>query len=207
MPTYRAGQGITRFELEPSHSNGFMVRLCRDGNRVNEFFSDKKHGGTRKAKKAAESRYQQLVKKYGPAREKVTKDLMTHRNTSGHVGVHLAYSVSKQWSNSEYYAYCASWILDDGTREKISFGFNRYGEELAYTMACYARKHTTKDRAKVETKFKTDIEAYQKKKKRPKPSVDGAVKSKSVTAKKKVAPAAIKKAKAPAKKAKKAAKR
>lgn len=207
MPTYRAGQGITRFELEPSHSNGFMVRICRDGNRVNEFFSDKKYGGTRKAKKAAETRYQQLLKEYGPAREKVTKDLMTHRNSSGHVGVHLAYSVSKQWANSEYYAYCASWILEDGSREKISFGFNRYGEDLAYLMACYARKHTTKDRDKVESKFKAEIEAYQKKKKRPKPSVDGAAtKVKAVVAKKKASLPATK-AKAAGKKAKKAVKR
>ncbi len=165
MPTYRAGKGITRFEEESTHSNGFMVRICRDGTRVSEFFSDGKYGGTKKAKKAAETRYKELVEEWGPARERVTKDLLTQRNTSGHVGVHLSHTESKDYPGSEYYAYVASWVTEDGQRQKISFGFNRYGEDLSYKLACYAREKLIKDRSKVEAKFKSEIEAFEKKKK------------------------------------------
>lgn len=162
MPTYRSSLGITRFEDEQTHPNGFMVRMCRKGKRFNEFFSDSKFGNTKKAKKAAEARYEELLKQHGPADMQATKNRMTARNSSGQVGVHLAYSNSTQWPNSEYYAYCASWVSDEGSREKISFGFNRYGEDLAYEMACHARKYMSKNRSKIEAKFAKEIEAFQK---------------------------------------------
>ncbi len=166
MPTYSVGPGITRFEIEETHSNGFMVRLCRNGERINEFFSDGNYGGMKKAKKAAQDRYQELLKIHGPANKRPTKDLMTHRNKTGHVGVHIAHNVEKRWPGCEYYAYCASWTTEDGKREKIAFSWNRYGKELAYTLACYAREKEISDRAKIVAKFKSEIEAYQAKAKK-----------------------------------------
>ncbi len=163
MPTFSVGHGITRFEDVPTHSNGFMVRLCRSGERVSEFFSDNTSGGIRKAKKKAMDRYQQLLKEYGPAKDRPTKDLLTHRNSTGHVGVHIAKSVDNRWSGAEYFAYCASWNSLEGKRQKIAFSWNRYGKALAYEMACYARSNEICDRAKITTKFKSEIEAYQAK--------------------------------------------
>jgi hypothetical protein len=122
----------------------------------------------RSSKKAAEARYQELLVEFGPADASSTRNVLTARNTSGHVGVHLAHWVNSKWENSEYSAYCASWVTDDGKRQKISFGFNRYGEPLALKLACYARKNLLKDRKKIEARFKSDIEAFNKKQKRAK---------------------------------------
>ena len=161
MPTYSVGKGITRFEIEATHSNGFMVRLCRKGERINEFFSDGAYGGKAKAKKAAQQRYQELLESYGPANTRPTKNLLTHRNQTGQVGVHIAHNVDKRWPGCEYYAYCASWTTEEGERKKIAFGWNQYGKDLAYKMACYARSKEISDRERVVKKFKGELLEYR----------------------------------------------
>ena len=58
MPTQPVAPGITRFDIDERH--GYMVRIRRDGNQINEYFSDKKLGGKKKALVAAKERYAQL---------------------------------------------------------------------------------------------------------------------------------------------------
>lgn len=161
MATFKAAQGITRYEDEASHSDGFMVRLSRKGQRYSQFFADKLYGGKNKAKKAAMAKYQELVDEHGPPNSRATKDLLTHRNTSGHVGVHVAHNVDSRWDGCEYYAYCASWIDEAGKRQKIAFAWDRYTKDIALEMAIYARKQELNDRDAILKKFKRKLDGVR----------------------------------------------
>lgn len=145
MTTKTVATGITRFDLEDKNAHGFMVRICRKGRQINEFFSDGRCGGKRKARKAADERYAELLEEHGPAETSI-KGRLTSRNTTGKVGIHVARSFDKRWPNCEYWAYCASWVQDGGARGKINFSWNKYGEQEAWDLACLAREHESKDR-------------------------------------------------------------
>src|SRR5688500_9505131 len=125
MPTQTIEPGITRFDFDDR--KGYMVRICRKGEHTNEYFADNRCGGKRKGLAAANQRYAELCEALGPV-QNATKDLLTHRNTTGKVGVHVAYTFDNRWPNCEYLAYCASWKSPDGKREKINFSWNKYGE-------------------------------------------------------------------------------
>ncbi len=146
MPTQTVAKGITRFDLE--NRRGYMVRIARSGNRIHQYFSDSKYGGKRKALAAAKSAYEELLEELGPA-ENSTRDKLTSRNTTGVVGVHVAYSQDNRYPGCEYYAYCASWVTEDGKREKASFAWNKYGEDQALQLAILARQQQITDREQV----------------------------------------------------------
>jgi hypothetical protein len=170
MPTQPVAPGITRFDIDERH--GYMVRIRRQGNQINEYFSDKKLGGKRKALAAAKERYAQLYDELGPV-ENATKDLLTHRNTTGKVGVHIAYSYETRWANNEYFAYCASWKDAEGNRKKINFSWNKYGKKEAFELACVARDHEITDRDQVvelREKLKARAEKSATRKAKAKPT-------------------------------------
>lgn len=146
MPTKTVAKGITRFDLD--NRRGYMVRIARSGNRVHQYFSDSKFGGKRKALAAAKTAYEELLEELGPA-ENSTRDKLTSRNTTGVVGVHVAYSQDNRYPGCEYYAYCASWVTEDGKREKASFAWNKYGQDRALELAILARQEQITDRDQV----------------------------------------------------------
>ncbi len=111
----------------------------------------------------AQQRYAELCEKLGPPNTKATKDLLTDRNSSGKVGVHVALSVDTRWKNCEYKSYCASWITADGERQKISFSWNKYGQDTAFELASIARKRESKDRAAI-------VKLYERRAARRKPA-------------------------------------
>lgn len=164
MSTKTIATGITRFENAERHTNGYMVRLCRNGQHINEFFSDSRFGGKMKAKKAAVERYEQLVEEYGPAVTSI-KGRLTSRNTTGIVGIHVAHGVDNRWPDCEYWSYCASWVNEDGSRSKISFSWNKYGERDALALAMIARKREIADRATVLKAFARQQAAELKRRK------------------------------------------
>ena len=147
MATKTVSTGITRFDQE-NHSSGFMVRICRNGKHINEFFSDSRYGTMTKARRAAEERYAELLEEFGPANMSM-KGKLTKRNTSGLVGIHVARGVDNRWPDCEYWAYCASWVNEDRSRGKISFSWNKYGERDALELATLARQHEITDREKL----------------------------------------------------------
>lgn len=149
MPFYIVTKGITRFEPDTGARVGFLVRICRKGKRINEFFADKAYGGKRKALVAAEARYAELIAQYGPSNQYTTRNILTDRNTTGYVGVHLAKSVDTIWSNNEYFAYCASWVDEDKRRRKIAFSISKHGKKGALELAVLARKKRLTDREKL----------------------------------------------------------
>ncbi len=170
MPITYAGPGITRLDLEDTHNHGFMVRIFREGQRYSAYFSDKKCGGKRKAKKMAQECYDKMVAEHGPANRKSCFNRVTNRNSTGIVGVHIAKNVDHRWSGESYQAYCASWVSEDGSRPKLAFSWKRYGKAKALEYAIYARKHLTTDRAAV-------IAAVEAKAKRAKPTKKKAAKA------------------------------
>jgi hypothetical protein len=140
----KSNKGITRIEYEGVSSKGWLVRICRAGERKQRFFSDKTHGTKAKALALAKVCYEDWLAKAGPI--KTAENVKTARNSSGTVGVHLVHSVDERWANAESYAYCASWVTDDGKRQKLSFAWTRYGKKAAWELACLAREKRSTDR-------------------------------------------------------------
>jgi hypothetical protein len=153
-----------------------MVRICRKGKKYSEYFSDSIFGGKRKARQAAQARYDALVQKLGPATTS-TLNKLTSRNKSGVVGVHQARSFSNRWPNHESWGYCASWTNEDGSRGKINFAWTKYGKANALELARLARKHRSDDRNKILALFERRA-AKSKAAVRPKSSVKKATSKK-----------------------------
>ncbi|TWT87972.1 AP2 domain-containing protein [Neorhodopirellula pilleata] len=174
MSIKTVSKGITRLELEDR--KGYLVRISRNGNRVNKYFSDSVHGGKKKALALAKNTYQELLDQLGPA-ENATKGRLTNRNSTGVVGVHLAYSNDSRYPGCEYYAYCASWVTEEGKREKVSFAFNKYGEEQAFDLAVLARQQENNSRDAVVAMYERTAKGRKAKaKKTSKTSVKKSVK-------------------------------
>lgn len=153
MPTKRIQTGITRFDITERGTLGYMVRISRGGEKHNRFFSDKEYGGKRKALTAAKNHYDELVASLPPA--KTSKGILSARNKSGRVGVHLAVNPSSCWSDVEYSSYVASWKNEEGRRQKISFSVEKYGKRKARDYAIIAREHEITDRKRIEQLFES----------------------------------------------------
>ncbi len=149
----KAIKGITRIEYEGVSTRGWMVRITRAGIRRQQFFNDRTLGGKTKSLKAAKACYADWAASAAPI--KTTRDRKTSRNSSGKVGVHLVRNVDVRWENAESFGYCASWVTTNGTRQKLSFAWKRYGKKMAWELACLAREKELTDRARV-------IEALEK---------------------------------------------
>lgn len=162
MPTKRIQTGITRFDIVDRGTLGYMVRISRNGKKHNRFFSDKEYGGKRKALVAAREHYEKMVSKLPAA--KTSKGIMSVRNKSGQVGVHLAVNPSTCWSDVEYSSYVASWKSEDGRRKKISFSVEKYGKKKARAFAVIARENELTDRARIERLFESQSKRKKKKK-------------------------------------------
>ena len=147
----KAHKGITRIDYEGVATRGWMVRITRSGIRKQQFFNDRTLGGKAKSLKAAKECYALWAAAADPIN--TTRNQKTSRNSSGKVGVHLVRNVDARWVNAESFAYCASWILVDGTRQKLSFAWKRYGKKRAWELACLAREKELTDRATVVASF------------------------------------------------------
>lgn len=147
----KALKGITRIEYEGVATRGWMVRITRAGVRKQQFFNDRSYGSKAKSLKAAKECYADWAASAAPI--KTTRNQKTSRNSSGKVGVHLVRNVDARWENAESFGYCASWVTDDGARQKLSFAWKRYGKKVAWELACLAREKELNDRAKVIALF------------------------------------------------------
>ena len=175
-----------------------MVRVSRKGKMHNRFFSDKECGGKRKALALARKHHEELVKKLPPP--STSKDVISVRNTSGRVGVHLAVNPSESWSDVHYSSYVASWKSDDGQRRKISFSVEKYGKRKAMELAVIAREKGITDRAKVEKLYETRAGKKSKKKTAKKKPAKKVAAKKKVTKKKSAKKKTSKKSKKKSKK-------
>jgi hypothetical protein len=147
MSTKTVATGISRIEVEAPRTSGYMVRIMRGGKMHQEFLSDKKFGGKRKALAAATERRAELVETLPEAAS--GKGRKTNRNHTGKVGVHVGHDVDARWSGCEYWYYVASWLGEDQKRVNVKFSWNRYGEPLAWRLACIARDNELRDREQI----------------------------------------------------------
>ena len=144
-------KGITRIEYEGVATRGWMVRITRAGKRKQQFFNDRTLGGKSKSLIAAKACYAEWAASAEPIR--TSRNVKTARNSSGRVGVHLVRNVDARWENAESFGYCASWVTQDGTRQKLSFAWKRYGKKTAWGLACLARDKESTDREQVVALF------------------------------------------------------
>jgi hypothetical protein len=145
--------GVTRVRIPAKTTSGWMMRIMRGGQKTLEWFADKKYGGKEKARAAAARRYRELDAKL-PHEETAHKNQITKRNTSGKVGVHAKESFGRKENKRPYCSYNAFWTTKSGDKAQVSFAWLKFGDSLAWKMACYARDNEVKDRATVLRKFR-----------------------------------------------------
>lgn len=153
MADSKKPSGVTRVEIPAKHTFGWMMRIMRGGKKTLEWFADKEYGGKEKARAAAAKRYQELDAKL-PHGETSHKNQITKRNTSGKVGVHAKESFGRKGNETPYYAYNAFWITKAGEKAQVSFAWLKFGDDLAWKMACFARDNEIKDRAAILRRFR-----------------------------------------------------
>ncbi len=145
--------GVTRVEIPDKHTFGWMMRIKRGNKRFLEWFSDKEYGGKEKARAAAAKRYEALAAEL-PVADISHKNQKTKRNTSGKVGVYAKEGFGRKSNDTPYYSYAAFWTSSSGKKELITFAWLKFGDTLAWEMACYARDNETKDRPAILRKFR-----------------------------------------------------
>ena len=144
----RKVKGITRQEVAEKSSAGWMMRIQRQGELTQEYFSDGAYGSKNKAKLAAEARYQQLAKKLPPP----SVPGKSVRNTSGKVGVRLSVAKGRLPDSDSLQSYVAFW-REDGKDVTVQFGCLKYGKRGAFLRASMAREKRISDRDQIEKEF------------------------------------------------------
>jgi hypothetical protein len=144
--------GVTRVEIPSNHTFGWMMRIMRGKKKLLEWFPDKKLGGSEKARIAAAKRYEELAKEL-PAPQVSSKNRMSKRNTTGKVGVYVKEGFGRKGNETAYYSFAAFWMNAVGKKDFITFAWLKYGDSLAWKMACYARDNELKDRVAIENRF------------------------------------------------------
>jgi len=165
MPTKTVATGICRFDFDDRKVHGFMVRIMRRGTMHQEFFSDKRYGGKRKARQAADDRLAELRRDLPESVEQ--KGMLTQRNNTGKVGVHLAHDIDKRWPDCEYYSYVASWLDFNLKRINVKFSCKKFGDKMAWELACIARDKELRDREQILKIYQRREVARKAKRKAP----------------------------------------
>jgi len=77
------------------------------------------------------------------------KGQLTHRNSTGKVGVHVAHDIDKRWPDCEYWSYVASWLDVNQKRINVKFSCKKFGDKKAWELACIARDKELRDREQI----------------------------------------------------------
>lgn len=134
--------GISRFDNELNRTHGWRVSLRRHGKMLVRSFPDKRLGGKRKALKMAQQHRDELLNQYPPITRKEVCVIKRSNNKSGITGV-CTYGKRyrlRDGSERESRYWEANWPGEDGKPLSINFSVNKYGEEVARSMAIRARR-------------------------------------------------------------------
>jgi len=137
-----ANYGISRFDDDIRMTHGWRVSLRRRGKMLVENFPDKKYGGRQKALKLAQKYRDELLGKFPPISRREVCLVKRSNNKSGISGV-CTYAKSYRLRDGtlrETRYWEASWPGEEGKNISINFSVNKYGEELARSMAIRARQ-------------------------------------------------------------------
>lgn len=138
MPRPKAMQNITRIDYERKHQHGWWVRLQREGQQIQSFFSDAANGGKLGALLKAQRYRDKMLRIYPPPEHGNMFNRTSSRNTSGKPGVHRTRSMKRGHS---YDVWQASWSLPNGKHISKKFHFSPEGrsEREAKRLAIEAR--------------------------------------------------------------------
>lgn len=134
--------GISRFDNDSNRTHGWRVSLRRHGKMLVKNFPDKRNGGKRKALKSAQLHRDELLKKYPPITRKEVCVIKRSNNKTGITGVCTygkRYRLS-DGSEKESRYWEANWPDPEGNPVSVNFSVNKYGEEVARSMAIRARR-------------------------------------------------------------------
>ena len=133
--------GISRFDDDIRNTHGWRVSLRRYGKMLVENFPDKKYGGRKRAFKLAQQYRDELLGRFPPISRKEVCQIRRSNNQSGISGV-CTYAKTyklKDGTPRETWYWEASWPGENGKNVSVNFSVNKYGEELARSMAIRAR--------------------------------------------------------------------
>lgn len=135
--------GISRLDQESVGTHGWQVRFQRKGVRYGRFFSDSAWGGQSKSLSRARQFRDRLLARAERSEQVADASSRSHRipaarNRSGVVGVTRI--VQRSANGTEYYFWQASWTSSDGDRKTIRYSVLKHGDEVAFELACVARR-------------------------------------------------------------------
>ena len=133
-----------------------MARIMRQGKMYQKRFPLGRYKTWKAAEKEGRAWIDELKKTLPPC-EMNKKGRHTHRNTSGVVGVTLAYKIARKPSGKEYgyWSWIAYWAGE--TKRRISIGWHigdNYTDDEAFVLAVISREMECKDRDVVLEKYK-----------------------------------------------------
>ncbi len=140
MNTPSRTPGICRIDQMEKHNHGFFVRLQRNGRIHSASFSDKKHGGRKKAMAAARQHYQKLRVRLGLAKmmsRQAWAEIRRRKGSSSIVGVQRL--VMRRYGKVRKY-WQATWSPEPYMVVRKMFSVRKYGARKAKLRAIRARR-------------------------------------------------------------------
>ncbi|NTW49676.1 MAG: hypothetical protein HGB19_08130 [Chlorobiales bacterium] len=140
-------KGISR--IDTSNTHGWFVRVYRDEAIYSKLFSDRRHGGKRKALEAAmayRDELETLLNKTGNSPRQNTRMpvvVRNKRNKTGVIGVCLR---TRQLGDGKIsQCYSVTWAPEPGIQRCTSFSVAKWGKKEAFRKACELREKMIKE--------------------------------------------------------------
>ncbi|MFN2455696.1 MAG: hypothetical protein ABR577_15910 [Pyrinomonadaceae bacterium] len=132
-------RNITRVDYERKHQHGWWVRIHREGQMIQKFFSDSVCGGETRALREAKIHRDELLRLYPKPERGNMFNKTNARNKSGYAGIHKTRSAKR---GIYYEVWQAGWVLPNGKRVNRKFHYSLDGrsEKEALQLAIKARK-------------------------------------------------------------------
>jgi len=139
MKKARVMKHISRIDQEKKNQHGWWVRIHRDGQMIQKFFSDLAYRSKSNALSEAKKHRDSLLVLYPKPLHGNQFNKRMSRNTSGVAGVHKTLHRKREL---DYDVWVASWTLPDGRRQTRKFQFSPDGrsETAAKKLAIKVRK-------------------------------------------------------------------
>lgn len=138
----RAMYGISRIDDPEHRTHAWRVSLRRKGKALVKNFPDKSYGGKRKALEQAKQHRDRLLAKHPPLSRAEFANTLRRNNKSGVPGVCLIASKYYLANGTERVSYYweAIWPTQVGEHRTQRFSVAQFGEDVAFEMACLARR-------------------------------------------------------------------
>lgn len=132
--------GISRIDQKAKHNHGFFVRLQRHGKTYSAFFTDKIHGGRKRALVAAQKHYRKLLAKWGPPMQKRRRWWAQIRRRKGSSGIVGVQKVMRRRNGEVRKYWVATWSPKPYVVRRKAFSLWKYGSKKARQLAVRTRR-------------------------------------------------------------------